>query len=814
MNSSTGIPPAPTQTIARPGFVLLPLIALLPAFLGGATQRWSQGLVLLLLGIVLAARPPRVSLGRAIEGVLIALLACAATAFLPAAWLGVPSWRQVATHDLGLNLGPLITPQPWLTLESLIIFAGGLCWLYYVCAEALGSGHPIQRASKRRPRPLVSTGSTHRQNLSFFCAGIGLFAAISLFLYFTKTPWPFRDAHYLFGPFPNRNQTGNLLAIGAILLIARVGDDFRHRRKTWILWTCIAALVLIALVLAFSRAAIVLFFGAVIAWIACLASIRNSGMRLAVGAGIVLFLWSAFLFGGGDTLNRFLPASLGGNEMALAHDLRWDIQKDALVLGQASPFTGIGLGNFESQFWLFHRSLGTTNYRVLHPESDWIWMRVEMGWLSVLLGFTGCTLLAARALPLGKDPAWRLRAAAAAAMLLFAMHGAVDVSAHRMGTAFPAIFVGSLAILPGRGILLAGRWMQTVFRAAGIVFCGVGALWLIAGLADLPIPGQIGIDLLKKQALQFNKEGAYTRALPLAITALQWAPMDWELHHAKAIATALATNDFKAALTDFRRARYLNPITPEIPFNEGAMWLLQRPALTISAWQEALKRAGENRAPLFQTMVGAAAGNAQVLAGLKERAQGEPDLTLILLEQANPREFQNVLATLLHADPELYSFSPLQKQTLFKLWAGQPESAQFLPKVESRENWLLQAWPYVAGFHASKGEYQRACEVARRFIPAPTLPQVIIPEPVARLQRDLYLNPENFTKGYALYDQQVRQGNSDDALATLQKLTARSQCPAYFFSLEATQQIQRKKWREAWEALNRGGFLIPPKPTL
>ena len=800
--------------VMRRGFPLLPTLAILPAFLGGATARWSEGIVLLLFGIVLFVRPPRVSLGRPLEFTSLAFFVCALAAFLPANWFAIPQWRTVVTGDLGIPLAGSITPQPWLTLEAMLLLAAGLAWFYYTAAESLGSGHATPGNPKRhrnRPSTKAIGAAANREHFKTFCFGIALFAGACVFFRLTGIAWPFRNANYQFGPFPNRNQSGDVLAISLTLMLARVHDDFRHGNKIWIAWACAAVLVMMGLVLSFSRAAVILSFGAVIVWIICLASVRNSGIRLAVGAAMVLILWSAFLFGGGDTLNRFLPAKLGGSEFMVTQDLRWSIQKDALLLGASSPLPGAGLGNFESEFWFFHRALGTANYHVLHPESDWVWLRVEMGWLAVVLVVIGMALIIARIVPLGKDPSWRLRAAAASGGLIFALHGAVDVSAHRLGTAFPALFLCSLALVPGKGVTLASSRLKLVFRAAGVVFVLVGAAWFIGDWFQLPLPGRVAVEIAKKQVFRLEGERGCERAIAAATSALRWAPLDWELYYARAVASAVGNSDFKSAIADFRRARYLNPISPSVPYNEGAVWLVRRPALALPAWLSALKRAGESRAELFEGMLASASANPLVRGGLKERAHGDTELTLVLLGKLGPEEFRTELAGLLHDDPELFAFSALQKQTLFRLWAGHADTTGFLEKITVREEWLRQGWPYAADCLAARQEYQRAYEMARKFMPPPVLPQIKTAEPISKLQRDLFLNPTDFVKAYALYDLQMRLGNPEQALQTLQKSTARKECPAYFFALKSTLHADQKKWKEAWESLKRGGLIAPPK---
>src|ERR1700758_4579414 len=117
----------------------LALLPVLACFLGGATQKWGEGITFALLGIFLVARPPRYSLGPAINLILLALLLWAAIAFLPAAWFFKPAWRAAFVDDFGISLPTTLSPQPWITGTCLVSLAAGLAWLYVMCSEELGS---------------------------------------------------------------------------------------------------------------------------------------------------------------------------------------------------------------------------------------------------------------------------------------------------------------------------------------------------------------------------------------------------------------------------------------------------------------------------------------------------------------------------------------------------------------------------------------------------------------------------------------------------------------------------------------------------
>src|SRR5437764_3424363 len=81
---------------------------------------------------MLLINPPKVSLGSGINLTLLALVLCAATAFLPANWFLQPAWRTALVEDFGVILPGTLSPQPWLSLGCFLRFLTGLTWVYYV----------------------------------------------------------------------------------------------------------------------------------------------------------------------------------------------------------------------------------------------------------------------------------------------------------------------------------------------------------------------------------------------------------------------------------------------------------------------------------------------------------------------------------------------------------------------------------------------------------------------------------------------------------------------------------------------------------
>src|ERR1700704_2530190 len=166
--------------------IAIPLLPVLACFLGGATEKWSEGIVVALLGLILLAHPPSFSLGRGLNLIVFGIVACAATAFLPASWFLQPVWRLALENDFGISLPGTLSPQPWISLGCFVSFLAGLSWLYYVSALDL----ELREV---------------RQQLRLFAAGIILLAAVCIAFHSAHTAPPFWHNQRGFGPFPNRN---------------------------------------------------------------------------------------------------------------------------------------------------------------------------------------------------------------------------------------------------------------------------------------------------------------------------------------------------------------------------------------------------------------------------------------------------------------------------------------------------------------------------------------------------------------------------------------------------------------------------------
>jgi O-antigen ligase len=765
---------ATTRWIADATVALLPVLA---CFLGGATQKWEEGLVITLLALYLLVRPPRFSLGALTNLVLLTLFILAVVAFLPARWFFQPEWRATFVNDFGIQLTSTLTPQPWLTLSYLVSFAAGLSWLYVVSTQDL----ELREA---------------RFQLRLFTGGIALLAAICSAFYLAHTTLPFWHNEQNFGPFPNRNQTGDLFGLTAIMILACGQDDLRKRRKRWIVWILGLVLVVTAIVLNFSRSGIGVLVAGSAFWLGAFAFRQRSPLRLALGVSFLILLLTALLLFGEQIFERFHLRDFGS--AGISTDFRWQIFHDTFRLIRNSPWCGIGFGNFESIFAIF-RDASLSDRRALHPESDWLWLWTELGWLAVVLAIVGIALFVSRVFPLRQGTNQGYRLAALIAALLFAIHGIVDVSGHRVGTAFAAVFL--LGLARHRPLSLkTSQWVSILFRVLGLILLAAGLSLVVAARSEKLLPGSVGVSSAKQLSAVADREDNFSEISALTTRALRWAPLDWQLYSARAIAE-VELKQMTNAVDDFRRARFLEPIAYEVPLTEGNAWLPYRPVLAVTAWREALRRAGPLRPGVYTSMLSDASLRSPEISPILEAiGLNEHDLALPYLNRVSDASFNRALAQLLRNDPDLQSFSETEKLALFAVWSERGDPEEISRAIEQHPDWLRYAWLGMAKYKASKNDFRAGYGLTQRYGEPVALPRVATNFSLQDLEKRFAAAPNNHGVGYELYRAQMQNGRVDDALLTARHFSEQPNSPAYFHFLEAQCWAEKQNWERAWNA--------------
>jgi hypothetical protein len=822
--------PPPVQPSTAPMDLIIVGLTLLAPALGGSTRLWAQALVVLACALVMLAAPSGTRLPRMLRFLFAGFLLLGCAGFLPATWFALPPWRHTLQTDYQLPLANTLSPQPWLTLEILLLLFATVVWGGYLCT----------RRWESRRRTLVAV----------YCAGLLGLIGVALVADIGGFQIPiWQPVGGAFGFFPNRNQTGNLIALGGLCLLALAFQAFSRKKKAGYAWAAGYIVSMIAVVVNHSRAGVGIFFLGSLVWVLWVSAGSGEKRTLGLGLSAVLLLFTGFLLFGGRTLERFTGSP--DRPMDVTTDLRFKIYSDALKLLPEVSWHGVGLGNFEPVFAL-HRVKSAGNNRLMHPESDWFWTGIELGWVAPVLVLAGAIFWLVRHWPERSAASFYLLSAIAVGVIAFLAHGLVDVSGHRLGTLWPMIFLASLLrdsrnedklertgtmnrsglnvgqasrlpserkVLPTsrrQGVSSAGempaarygsskepeqrRGVSRAYRLAAVLLAMTASAWLLSAFGAAPFPTSASLERVRRDLVRAHDMRSFDFVIRLANEGLRFAPLNWELYFHRALAQARLSPHLDEMQMDFRRARFLEPNMVAVPFEEGQVWLAREPRLALGAWNAALRRAGPDKAALYRQMLSDAAGTPEIRDDLRALALDEPELLLVFLAQATPQEAAVELDRVLTEDPTLKTLAREQQKVFFLLWAKHGNKELLHESFRANPAWLETGWPAYALVLAGRGNVQEACELVSSRVAEPALPAFTLQKPVAELRRALLLSTNDFVIGFALYQAQLAANETDDALETLRKLTAAPDCPRYFFYLHAQIAMKRGAWEDAWRA--------------
>ena len=763
----------------------LTALALIGPLFGIATQVWGQALLLLGLALLLILAPPRRSPGP-VWGVLIAALVLVAlAAFLPARWFAIPEWRKTLTGEYRVELPQTMSPQPWVSLHAACLLLAGAAFALYVVT------HPW-------------SPQLRRQAARWYTAGVACMAVVALaavMLGWTVPFWPkVLNSLDNFGIFPNRNQTANLFALAGIMATALAFDGFEKGRRTALLWTGAVLVLGIAIVETYSRAGCLIFFVGIAAYglLSFFLSTSAKGGALTI-AGFALLLTGFFIFGGG-TFQRFQRLATDA-----APDYRVVIQKDAVHLASATPWLGQGLGNFAPVFAM-SRTASADQNRAIHPESDWLWVAVEMGWPAMLMFAGACLLWLRQSLPLSLGSDRALRSAALVCGVMFMVHSFVDVSGHRPGTAWPAFFLAGLALHPKRSIV-RHAWVAPVFRLLGLILAIIAGWWFASVFSERvgrSAPTMATAMRLEDRTFQQNAGSQHEAALVSANDALRIMPLNADLYFQRGIARLVEAFSVWGTTKDFAIARFLDPHWTALYFAQGKAWTdAGQPELAYEVWVEGLRHAGKKSPALYSEMLWWSGNRPTVHTMLARLSRNDPDYLLVFLRQAGREESGLLIAQLVQAEPDLKSFSAEQRRMLFSIWFRQGDHGSLFTSLRSNPDWQQEAWRWLALLYAEKKEFRSACELMRNALPPPPMPKVAGNKPLADLERMLRARPDDIDIGLQLRSAQLAAGKKPEALATLRAMQALPNHPAYLAFIEAGQLEESGDWEDAWKAWQR-----------
>jgi tetratricopeptide (TPR) repeat protein len=704
--------------------VFAALAALSGAFLGGDTTTVGEVTPIIGVGFLLVIYPFRALPN---PGGLIGttgLIVCALFGFLPASWFGEPAWhlflrRAIPGLTNNVSLQPLLTFTDLCQMLSAIFFG---IWVV--------QWRPTRRVLCVR----VLAGA------------IAILAVASLVVQAFSISIPGWRPGQGFGPFANRNQTGTLMALGAMLALGLCAYSIRARRTDAPIWPMAFGTCLVALFYSNSRGPLCLL--ALGSFCGILIQQRISAKGFAIAASAFLLISSAALLMGGNVSARLLGLFSEGA------GLRVQIYQDTLQLVKTAPFAGIGLGNFDAIFpWFRHASLN--GQRILHPESDWLWLVAETGVVSVFcfVVASACCFNWPPRLARTRDEDVQL--ACKIVIVLFIINSLFDVPGHRLGTILPLLFVAGIyccSTLTADGAL-AVPWIS---RLLGIGLVAFGVSFLRS-------------DSTESQLQRVLARGDFEEAEKLASRALTRTPLNWSLYMTRGYAN-VHEKKLLQAIADFRYALFLEPKMAAVSFGEGRAWIGVNVPMAVAAWKECLSRSnGNERNEYFRQILEVSAKDERLLAATLRLSDGEPALALVALRSGL-------------ADSRTLRFLEEEKPKL------DSEQIRVVLKAEARQA-------------AAEKNFQQAYELARqavRNIPFPNKQQRS--EQSCRIA--LIENPGDMSAAFDLCMVLESEKRRDEALSVLDSVCRDRNCPDYLQLMKADFLASLTQWPAAWEVIS------------
>ncbi|HEY8966499.1 MAG TPA: O-antigen ligase family protein, partial [Candidatus Methylacidiphilales bacterium] len=644
-----------------------------------------------------------------------------------------PDWR-LRIEEIGkLDLGTLVTVQPWASLDALAFFVCG--WLFLAVRLA-------EQPEEEDRQDLVA---------AFAAAAAGV-ALLGLVQYFWRPflPWWNQAIHTSFGPFPNRNEFGDLLALGGICSL--VGALQRIHQSNARMAFHYAALVVCfaALVCNGSRGGLILFFGGGLTWLVWV-SLQSRSLKFGgrVTAIIMVFL-ALFLVFGGSLVGRVLSMHLSGSSMEA--DFRLLLARDVFWMVRHVPLFGIGIGNFEQVFALFRR-FSENGMLALHPDSDLMWALGETGFVGVLLVVGGIVVGMGAWFPIRRGTTRSLHIGMVIAALAFLIHGIFEVPLHRLGSLLPGLFlIGSALASPTKPSLVpkgpkvippfvfwtGGRF---AIRLLGGALCLVGLLWVLPGGASL-WPPRASAEA-REAAVAANAKRDYALGEDRATAALRARPLDWFPYYLRAEDRYAGRKDYDGAALDFRIASALQPTRADIRLAEASLWYPIRPAYGLDIISEAmLVSKGAEKARIYSEVLDSLYdANPALHPALLDLAGDNFSLQLIYFAHADRDDAAVVLKRLLKIDAQLRFVAPVQLSQILQRWALIGNLPDLVARIEENPTWDAAGWPIVAKYYAGRGDTRRAMTIVHRFDPLPPFPKLEPTDSKDKLLLDARLRP-------------------------------------------------------------------------
>ncbi|MEC7230038.1 MAG: hypothetical protein VXV91_02425, partial [Verrucomicrobiota bacterium] len=700
----------------------------------------------MLSGTALLIYPPIRGLGKLGDLGVLGLLVCLLLAFVPQFYWPTADWRLTAVDLFGLGLPSSLSVQPWVSFEAWLMALAGFAWLY---------------AALQWKVNLVG------RHWLFFCLSIllSVIAGAVVWGNLVGARYPGAEEAEAFSFFPSPHQTANLLLLGGIVTFAYAMEGVRTRNPIPLVGIPASAICLWGLFLLGSPICALFYFAGNGLWLLISMSARSWPRPFKIGLPVAIITFSIALLTSDRAIDLMLSFVNSDSQFNQGEHLK--IFQDTTKLVFDAPLSGFGLGTFSTVFPQY-REASNSYLPILHPQSDLLWLASEGGLLAIgfLTVFLIAFALCHRGMMEGGGATFRLLALVA--VIIFLLHGLVDVSGHSPGTVYFAILFAALA-LPSRGRPKIS--LPVVFwRIPSVTLIAFGLMWMVADVFNLPWHSSIRMARYQEEVQRHVSALDYIAASSVTNDWLALSPFDWRAYSQRAELVLSNNGDHEAAAADFARARFVEPILGVVSYQEGIAWLPINSGRVIAAWRETLLRGMENIDSTFDSMLEQAASR-EMREKMARLSEINPHFRTRYICSLKGEKLVGEISYELSKNPSLSSFDRAQRSRIVENWLenGDLSSANaFLSEYgESlNNNWWLRS----LSLHKQE-DYRAASDMIRKNIDAPDLPKIQKDDVAfARLLRVQGVNSNDVAKSTALIYMLMGREDYGRALPIIDKL--------------------------------------------
>jgi len=523
--------------------------------------------------------------------------------------------------------------------------------------------------------------------------------------------------------------------------------------------------------------------------------IRQQYRYAAVGISFLLIAFALFAMGGGELLERFVGLR-GLVEGEASEDARVQFYRMTMAVVAGSPLAGFGLGNFEYVFPFYLDFEPMFDRRPVHPESSWLWLASEGGWL-LLVGVAAAIFILFRvSFRARKSRASTMRSVGLACAAMLAFNAAFEVSAHRIGTLFPVIVLACLALPPTRGAEL-GAMLRRVAKAGGAILVVIGSVWLAGGWGFAMVPSVQGVDALQGQARAAKDASRPEEAIELLERCERFRPLDWNIHWTLS-GWLLEQGELDPAWQEFRSANALLPYL-YWTIRQGALkWMTASPGRAATAMIQALSRAPEAKRPeIYGDFLHKSADNPPLRAVLLRLFPENDEFELVRIRQAAPEVSAKRLKRLIAQTDNLSEAEEGLAASVLRLMLQRGQLEEIDAAVGENLRLKRIAWDVLFERELQDKRTKEALDIYFTYSPRPSIPALLNRSDLRSVERAAALAPMDISTSIAYYQALEAAQREDDAMWQLRRIMELPDAPAYIWFLAGQTAHRRGDYEEA-----------------